>query len=336
MIHALDWLRDPAQVSTRPLYVVIGDDSYLIRESIRAVANVVLPDGDREASISRFPGATTPLATVFDEVRTLPFFSRKRLVIVDEADTFVTKHRKDLEAYVVSPSRTGTLLLQVKSWLSKTNLGDLIEEHGLAIGCSSPRESELTTWLIHVAQACHGAHLPKDAAKLLVELVGAEAGILASEIEKLAVYVGDARRIERSDILKLVGAGRVETVWKALDAATTGQARVAVELLDNLLSAGEQPVVMLAAMSANLLKIHHAGRLRAARISLDEACQMAGIPSFASAKTGKQHAHLGPSRVDRLPAMLLKADLDLKGGSSLDARAVLELLMVNLSLPRTD
>jgi len=166
--------------------------------------------------------------------------------------------------------------------------------------------------------------------------VGAEAGILAAEVEKLAVYAGDSKRIERQDVAKLVGAGRVETIWKALDAATTGQGRVALEHLDNLLAAGEMPVLLLAAMSANLLKLHHAGRLRTARVNLDEACRLAGMPSFAVEKTRRQHAHLGPSRVDQLPAWLLRADLDLKGGSSLDPQVVLEQLLIRLALPRQD
>jgi DNA polymerase-3 subunit delta len=169
-----------------------------------------------------------------------------------------------------------------------------------------------------------------------VELVGPEAGILAAEVEKLAVYAGESKRIDRQDVAKLVGAGRVETIWKALDAATTGQGRMALEHLDNLLAAGEMPVGLLAAMSANLLKLHHAGRLRAARLSLDEACRMAGIPFKAVEQTGRQHAHLGPSRVDELPAWLLQADLDLKGGSSLEPRVVLEQLLIRLALPRKD
>ena len=75
----------------------------------------------------------------------------------------------------------------------------------------------------------------------------------------------------------------------------------ALEHLDNLLAAGEQPTPMLAAMSVSLLKTHHAGRLRAARLNLNEACRIAGIPAFAVDKTRKQHAHLGPTRVDHLP-----------------------------------
>ena len=103
-----------------------------------------------------------------------------------------------------------------------------------------------------------------------------------------------------------------------------------------MLAAGEAPVMLLAAMSASLLKVHHAGRLRRARLPLDEACRIAGIPPFASTKTGEQHAHLGPRRVDQLPATLLRADLDLKGGSTVDPRVVLERLLVGLSQPRTD
>jgi len=335
-MDALVWMREYEQQPIRPVYAVFGDDPYLIRESIRRVVNVVFPGKETEAAISRFPGALTPLATVLDEVRTLPFFTRRRLVIVEDCDPFVTKYRQDLEAYVQSPYESGILLFQVKQWLATTNLAKLVERVGLAIDCSGPREGDLAPWLIQLASARCDAQLDPDAARLLVELIGPEAGILAAEVEKLAVYAGESRRIERKDVARLVGAGRIETIWKTLDAATSGQGRIALEHLDNLLSSGEEPVVMLAAMSANLMKIHHAGHLRAARLNLDDACRLAGIPPFAFEKTRRQHAHLGPSRVDQLPALLLRADLDLKGGSSLDPRVVLERLLIRIALPRTD
>jgi DNA polymerase III subunit delta len=335
-MNALDWLREAGEQPIRAVYVVFGDDSYLIRESIAAVARSVLPDEDREAGTTRYSGSTATLATVLDEVCTLPFFSRRRLVIVDEADTFVSKNRKDLEAYVSKPTESGILLLHVKQWTATTILAQLVEKSGLAINASAPREGDLVKWLTQLARTRFDVHLAADGARLMVELVGPEAGLLAAEVEKLAVYAGESRRIERADITTLVGGGRVETIWKTLDAVATGQARVALEHLDNLLAAGEQPTPMLAAMSVSLLKTHHAGRLRAARLNIDEACRIAGIPPFAVDKTRKQHAHLGPRRVDQLPAMLLKADLDLKGGSLLDPRTILEILLVRLSLPRPD
>ncbi len=337
-MNALEWLSADVDPQIRPVYAVYGDDTYLIRESIRRIALALFADDEeRESGISRFPGPTSSLANVLDEVSTLPFFTRRRLVIVDDADPFVTKYRRELEAYVTHPSTSGTLVLQVKQWTATTKLAALVEKAGASINCASPRERELAAWLTQLARTRHDTQLSADAARLLIELAGAEAGILAAEVEKLAVYVGESGKIERADIVTMVGAGRVETIWNTLDAATAGSARIALEHLDNLLGAGEHPTPMLAAMSANLAKVYHAGRLRAAaRLPLDEACRVAGIPAFAVEKTRKQHAHLGPGRVDRLPARLLKADLDLKGGSMLDPRMILEILLVELSLPRTD
>jgi DNA polymerase-3 subunit delta len=335
-MNALEWLKAPKSAAIRPVCVVFGDDAFLVRESISAVVRVVFPNEEADAGVSRFVGATTALATVLDEVRTLPFFSRKRLVIVEDADPFVTKHRKELEAYTEKPHESGTLLLQTKQWTATTNLAKLVAKDGLPIDCSSPKEADLLPWISQIASARFDVGLEPAEARLLLELVGPESGILVAEIEKLSIYAAETKRIDRKGILKLVGAGRVETIWKTLDAALAGQVRPALEHLDTLLTGGEEPVGMLAAMSANLMKLHAAGHFRAARLNIDEACRLAGIPSFAVEKTRKQHAHLGPSRVDQLPATLQRADLDLKGGSALEPRIILETLLIRLALPRTD
>jgi DNA polymerase III subunit delta len=335
-MNALEWQRSPNKEAIRPVCVAYGDDSFLLRESIATVIAVIFPGQDSDVAVSRFAGGSTPLATVLDEVRTLPFFSRRRLVIVDDADLFVTKYRKELEAYTEKPHHSGILLLQAKTWPSTTRLAKLVESVGFPIDCSSPKEAELIPWLCALATARFGTQLEAAEARLLLDLVGPEAGILASEVEKLSIFAAATGRISREDILKLVGAGRVETIWKTLDSALAGHARAALEHFDTLMASGEEPVLLLAAMSANLLKLHHAGRLRAARLSVDEACRLAGIPSFAVEKTRKQHAHLGPSRTDQLPRMLERADLDLKGGSALEPRVILETFLVRLSLPRAD
>jgi DNA polymerase-3 subunit delta len=253
---------------------------------------------------------------VLDELRTLPFFSRSRLVIVDEADPFVTAHRKEMEAYAEHPAARGVLVLGVKTWPANTRLAKLVEKVGLAVDCKGPHDRQLLPWLVHIAKVRYHATLDPVAAELLVERA----------------------KIHREDVARLVGAGRIETVWKVLEAATTGRGDLALEHVDRLVSAGEHPVGLLAAMSVSLLRVYHAGRLRGRRVELKEACAAAGIPSWPVAieQTRLQHAHLGPARVDRLPKLLLQADLDMKGSSMLTPRAVLERLIVELASPRQD
>jgi DNA polymerase III subunit delta len=335
-MHAIEFLKNPAKHALKSIYVLFGDDAFLRRESLREIRRRSLPGEDAEASTSRFAGDSARLSEVLDELFTLPFFARMRLVIVDGADPFVSAHRRELEDYADHTASRGILVLSVKLWPSNTKLAKIVEKVGLAIECKGPHERTLLPWLVHIAESRCQAALDNDAAALLLELVGPDVGLLVAEIEKLAVYVGARSKIHRDDVARIVGAGRIETVWKMTEAATTGRANLALEHLDGLLAAGEHPVGILARMSFPLQKVYHAGRLRRQRLDLGEACAKAGISSYGVEMTRRQHAHLGADRVDRLPALVVQADLDLKGASQLTPRVVLERLLVELASPRRD
>src|SRR5262249_17294783 len=192
-----------------------------------------------------------------------------------------------------------------KTWPSNTKLAKLVDRVGLGVECKGPHERVLTSWLVHLARSRCDVHLDEEASHLLIVLVGPEVGLLVSELEKLAVYVGSRARIHTDDLAKMVGAGRIEDVWNVLRAATTGRGDLALELVDRLLSAGEHPVGLLAAMSASLRKVHHAGQLRRARLTLENACRQAGIFAGLVEQTREQHAHLRPRRGGHLPPQLL-------------------------------
>jgi DNA polymerase III subunit delta len=335
-MHAFEFLRSPGKAGARPIYAVAGDDAYLRDESLKAITRLALGAEADDLAVARFPGESTSLSDVLDELRTLPFLAKCRVAIVEGADPFVTAHRKELEVYAEKPAGSGVLVLSVKSWPGNTKLAKLVEKVGLSIDCKAPDERELPGWLVSLAKNHSKAKLEDDAARLLVELVGPEVGLLASEVEKLAVYVGETGVIRSEDVSRMVGAGRVETIWRTVDAATTGKAGEALADLDHLLGSGEHPIKLIAGMTFSLQKVHHAGQLRRERVELREACQRAGIFPGAAEKTGRQHSHLGPTRVDRLPGLLLQADLDLKGDSQLPPRVILERLLVQLARPRQD
>src|SRR5262249_45678503 len=151
----------------RPVYAVFGTDHYLIHESIAAVSRAVFPASEEDPAITQYVGAQASLADVKDELFTLPFFSRRRLVIVEEADGFVTKYRKDLEAYLEQPSSSGILLLQVKQWTGTTNLAKRVDTLGLAIECNPLPEKQaakVVSWLTQYARSRCDAQLEPAAA----------------------------------------------------------------------------------------------------------------------------------------------------------------------------
>src|SRR5262245_6360248 len=126
-MHALDFLRNPSRVPVKPVYALHGDDAFLRKESLRTIMRSVFPGAeDDELATRRFAGDRATLADVLDELRTLPFFSKRRLAVVEDADAFVTAHRRELEAYAEDPSESGILVLSVKVLAPTTRLAKLV------------------------------------------------------------------------------------------------------------------------------------------------------------------------------------------------------------------
>jgi DNA polymerase-3 subunit delta len=70
----------------------------------------------------------------------------------------------------------------------------------------------------------------------LAELIGAEAGALASDVEKLAMYVGERPQISADDVRELVGLSREEKIFAVMDAALLGRTDEALRLWRQVLA----------------------------------------------------------------------------------------------------
>jgi DNA polymerase-3 subunit delta len=269
------------------------------------------------------------------------FGGGKRLVIVEEADEFVTAYRGLLEEYVARPKSGGVLVLEVKTWASNTRLYKALAETGLQIECKAPADAALAKWLSPWARKQHAAALSATAAERLVEMVGPEMGLLDQELAKLALLAGPGGKITDELVQESVGGWRAKTAWEMLDAAAFGDAREALAQLDRLLSAGENAIAILGQIAFTLRRFAAAARLveqaeaAGGRISLRQALEQAGFKTWPAAmqKAERQLQQIGRRRARQLYRWLLEADLALKGPSSAPARArlVLEQLIVRMS-----
>ena len=189
----------------------------------------------------------------------------------------------------------------------------------------------LPEWCVRWCAAEHGKQLVAAAARLLVDLVGAEMGLLDQEMAKLAAYVGDAKRIDAADVDALVGNSRAENTWKIFDLIGDGQTGEALTLLDRLFDQGEDPFRLLGAFSMQLRRLAQAGRLAVQGTPPAAALEAVGVPPFGRAAAEKQMRRLGRRRLGQLYDWLLQTDLGLKGMSPLPPRTLFERLVVELA-----
>lgn len=254
----------------------------------------------------------------------------RRMVIVDDADDFVYDHRSALEKYVEAPAKKSVLVLQVKSWPKTTRLAKQLAQSGLDIECSELKGAALSKWLVDTAKEAHHVTLQRDAAALLIELIGEELGMLAQELDKLATFVGPKQTITAEAVRGLVGGWRTETTWAMTDGVRDGHLAEALHALDQLLDAGEAPLKLLGGIGFVFRKLAYATELSRSQ-PLPQALKDAGVFPRDVTAAEQYLRRMGRAKAERLLHMLVSIDSGLKGSNPLPDRVQMEHLLFRLS-----
>jgi len=348
----LDYLLKPAAHKIGALCVVSGDEAYLKREVLQAIRGELCgEDGSDqgEFAVNVFTGRESEWRDVHDALTAVSLFGGGvQAAVVEDADTFVTQYRDQLEDFIAQPPRGATLVLDVKTWNGSTRLAKATAKSGLALRCTAPdRGAELTAykrsvkeWLAKRAGAVHQTKLEPAAAEMLLDLLPLSLGVLEQEVARLALMAGEGGAIDPKLVKEQVGGWRTRKTWDMIDAMADGAAADALAQLDRLLLAGEQPIGLMAQVSSTLRRFSAAACLyqhaeaQGRRMPLRSALEQAGVIKFKLGDAERQLKQIGRARTAQLDRWLLDADLAMKGHNSAPARARLELERLIVRLGR--
>ncbi len=336
-----------------PLAVLYGSESFLKQLAVKAIRTSLTDD---EEPLESSFASDAIWRDVRDELATVSLFGggKPRLVVVTDADKFVTANRPALEAYAQKPAKTGMLVLQVEQFPRTTKLYKAVHAKHGAIDCGAPEKSAgrrkvedrtaIVDWLCSWSEKQHQAKLQKKAAALLMDLRGVEFGLLDQEIAKLALFAGVGGSITPALVEEVTGGWKGKTIWELLDFALDGNVGEAMRQLDRLLLAGEAPVALFGQISWSLRRFAAATHLyerslrQGNRMPLQQALSQAGFrdwPQGQLARAEEQLKRLGRRRGANLYRWLLELDLSLKGSHSAPSRArlALEYLFLRIAAP---
>ena len=207
-----------------PVFALVGEDSFLQLQELGRILALV----GQQAQRSDYEGESAQLAEVLDDLRSYSMFGGGgKLVVVRNADAFITRFREPLEEYVAEPSDCGVLVLRLASLPGNQRIHKLIAKHGRIVPCEPPKDAALAKWAMDHAKAAHSITLAPDAAKLVAELVGNDLGRLDTEIAKLAVQC-DGGKITVDDVANNVAFTREREMWDLTSALAVGNATEAL------------------------------------------------------------------------------------------------------------
>jgi DNA polymerase-3 subunit delta len=199
----------------KPVYALVGSDSFLQLQELACVAGELPKDAQRVD----FDGETAQLGEVLDELRSFAMFGSGKVVVVRNADVFVSRFREQLEQYVAEPSSSGTLVLRLSSLPGNQRIHKLIAKHGAIVPCEPPKE--LAKWVIEHARKAHEITIAPDAARMLADLIGGDLGRLDTELAKLAINA-DSEKITSDLVAGNVVFTREREMWDLTNAMALG------------------------------------------------------------------------------------------------------------------
>lgn len=204
----------------KPVHALVGADLFLQLEKLAEIVRAAPADAQRIDA----DGETVELASVLDELRSFAMFSSAKIVVVRDADTFISRFRESLEKYVAKPSAGSMLVLRVGSLPANQRIHKLIAAAGLIHDCNAPKD--VSRWIVEHAKRAHALTVRPDAARMLADFVGNDLGRLDNDLAKIALQSDGP--VDTQTVVRNVAFQREQEMWDMTNQVATGNTTDAV------------------------------------------------------------------------------------------------------------
>lgn len=181
-----NFLQEIEKGLTAPAYLLYSDDQYLIEDAITSIKKLI-PETEMDFNFNVFDldymDGNQTSEQIIVTLNTIPFWGKQRYVIVKNLQKISGKDLKTLHAYIANPSPYAVLIISHTGAIKK-ELRENIK--GMKTFCLDIREKDIPAWIKEKVRQ-KGLTINDDAVRYLMEIVGADIGLLSSEVEKLVL-----------------------------------------------------------------------------------------------------------------------------------------------------
>ncbi len=244
-----------------PAYLFLGQEGYQRQQCREALLARVLPGEARADGFNQIDLEGASLSDALDDARSLSLFTSQRVIWVSSAELALPRRmassgedneegkpaESDLAAYLKAPTPGTVMVFECSRYGfagdDKARL-ERVEKFYAAIGAGATVEfrhftAESSRHLAQDLARKAGLKLAGTELAALLEAVAGDAGKLASEIEKLALFVGGDRAVSLEDLRALVPNAAQATIFALVNALGKRDRQGALRSLDILVRDGE-------------------------------------------------------------------------------------------------
>jgi len=193
----------------RPVYYLMGEESYYIDKICDYIAEHVLQPEERDFNQTIMFGSDVNASQIVDAARRYPMMAERQVVIVKEAQNL--KNTDALEKYLKQPSVTTVLVICHKNGKidgRKREYVKAIQQAGILFESQKVKDRDLPAFIEEFVKQKNASIDPKST-QLIADAIGSDLSRLVSELEKVLLGLPEeSRRITPQVVEDRIGVSK--------------------------------------------------------------------------------------------------------------------------------
>ena len=192
----------------KPVYFLMGEESYYIDRISDYIAQTVLTDEEKEFNQTVLYGSDTDVPAIINAAKRYPMMSDYQVVIVKEAQN--VKKMEDLSYYLQKPLMSTILVICYKHGAldRRKKLAVEIEKVGVLFESKKIKDAQLPGFISTYLKR-KSVDIEPKASEMMAEFVGTDLNRMAGELEKLVITLPQGvRRITPEQVEKNIGVSK--------------------------------------------------------------------------------------------------------------------------------
>lgn len=330
-ITALDKSLKQGKIS--PVYVIVGDEPYLVQTAVKRVRETLVGGADDDMSVTSFSARDADADAVIGALRTVPLLGGRPFVMLRDGEYLTKEGRKRfsqaIASYLEAPVPESTLVIHAQKIDGRSRLMQLAVKSGTVVECKKLYDDKLPAW-IGMEIKRRDRQISFEAAKFLADMVGNDLGQLVSAIDRLVLYIGDRKLVELADVEEAITETHQRDVFELTDAV--GQRRIsrALSYLHNLLENGQPPPLILHMLARHFRILSKAREVEGRMMERADIAKYLGVNPFYLNNYLQQARNFSKQELRQSFHALHRCDREIKS-SRLSRERILERAIISIA-----
>lgn len=309
------------------IYLLCGEEDYLRKQYRDKMKDALTGEGD-DMNYHYFEGKDIKAETVMDLAETLPFFSSRRVIVIENSGWF-QKGGDKMAEYLPRLVPTTYFVFVETQTDKRSKLYKCVKKQGRICEFLPQDEQTLKRWIMGMLKKENKTITSNDL-QFFLERTGTEMANIKTELEKLLCYTLESDRITREDIEEICTRRVQNQIFDMIDAIGSKDQKKALRLYYDLLTLKEPPMRILALVGRQFNILLQVKELKKRGYSAQIISEKTGLRVFWIGKYEKQAIKFTMQELRAALEDCVLADENVKTGKMQDIMSV-EILICKYS-----